>query len=99
MVRWSERPQAAVPLTVLPHHVLSHFLGDLPLIFPLTSPISPLQAVKAASDGEKGAFDPASHEWQKPGEGRRKGSRSEESRAINLSHEHVPLTSGLATPG
>lgn len=65
----------------------------------LTLQLPPLRAAKTGRDREEGAFDPAAHEWQKSGAGRRRGSRSEEWRAINLSHEHAPLTSGLATPG
>ena len=65
----------------------------------LTLQLPALRAAKAGRYREEGAFDPAAHEWQKSGEGRRRGSGSEEWRAINLSHEHVPLTSGLATPG
>lgn len=56
----------------------SHFLRELPLIFPLIRPHAPPRATKAARDVEKGAFDPVAHEWQKPGEGRRRGSHSEE---------------------
>lgn len=96
----SGRPQVAVvPLALQPRHVQGHFLREMPLTFPLTAANAPPRASTAACDREEEAFDPAAHEWQKPGEGRRRGSRSVESRAINLSHEHVPLTSGLATSG
>lgn len=96
----SERPYAAVPLSLQPHGAQGSFLRELPLIFLfLTLQLPPLRAAKAGRDREEGAFDPGAHEWQKSGEGRRRGSGSEERRAINLSHEHVPLTSGLATPG
>ena len=105
---WAGPPNAAVALSVHPHRVQRHFLKEMLLMFflffvfcfffLLNLPTAPLWARKAALDGEEGAFDPAAHEWQKQGEGRRRGSRSEEWRAINLSHEHVPLTSGLATP-
>lgn len=95
-----ERPYAAVPLSLHQHGTQASFPRELPLIFLfLTLQLPPLRAAKAGRDREEGAFDPAAHEWQKSGEGRRRGSRSEEWRAINLSHEHVPLTSGLATPG
>lgn len=76
-----------------------HFLRELPLIFPQKPPIAPLRAAKTALDGEEGAFDPAAHEWQKPGGGKEERKPLRRVKAINLSHEHVPLTSGLATPG
>lgn len=74
----AEWPHDAVPLTLQPRHAQGHFLRELPLIFPLIPPDAPPRATKAACEGEKGAFDPVAHEWQKPGEGRRRGSHSEE---------------------
>jgi hypothetical protein len=90
------------PLTVQ-RHVQDPVLRELSLRFPLNPPTVPSVAEKAERRERERErerdFDPAAYEWQKPREGRRTGSRPEESRAINLSHEHVPLTSGLATLG
>lgn len=65
----SERPYAAVPLSLHPHGVQGLSEGTAADFLFLTLQLPSSGREGWPRDREQGAFDPAAHEWQKPGRG------------------------------